>query len=87
LPAISFDAYHCPELRWGAALNSAEGRSCHSTAEKNYWYSQQQLLRNQLERRFDVRMNYRADELSTPRLGVGVTSVPETDIPGYLSTL
>lgn len=84
LPKISFDAYHCPELRWGADLNSREGQTCNTNQEKNFWYQQEQFLRNQLERRFDMRMDYRASELSTPRPGVGVTKVPDTDVLGYL---
>jgi hypothetical protein len=84
---LSFDAYHCPELRWGATPDSKEGSTCESSAEKNFWYKQEQFLRNQLERRFDVRMDYRAQDLSTPRPGVGVTTSADTDILKYLNTL
>lgn len=87
LPKISFDAYHCPELRWGATPDTAEGRTCSTDQEKNFWYQQEQGLRNQTERRLDVRMDYGARDLSVMRQGVGTATVPETNIPGFLHSM
>lgn len=84
---ISFDAYHCPELRWGATADTQEGSSCVTNSEKNYWYTQEQFLRNQIERRFDMRMDYLAKELTPPPPGVGATSIPDTDILNYLRSV
>ncbi len=84
---LSFDPYHCPELRWGASLSSSEGQSCQTNSNKNYWYSQEQFLRNQIDRRFDVRMNYRAEDLSKLRPGVGTANPPETDLVGFLNSV
>jgi hypothetical protein len=87
LPQMSFDAYHCPELRWGATQETSEGSTCSTNANKNHWYKQEQYIRNQLERRFDIRMDYDADELSRLPPGVGSRNVPETDILKYLNSL
>ena len=43
--ALSFDPYHCPELRWGAAAGSPELSSCPDNAEKLGWYRAEQRLR------------------------------------------
>jgi hypothetical protein len=41
---LSYDPYHCPELRWGATGN--ELVSCRDDADKKDWYRLQQFLRN-----------------------------------------
>ncbi len=43
---ISFDPYHCPELRWGAPADSAERRTCMDGKGKLSWYSKERRLRN-----------------------------------------
>ncbi len=52
--AISFDPYHCPELRWGAPAGSAELSTCPDTADKLGWYRGEQRLRNQIDRHYGV---------------------------------
>ncbi|MCE9579609.1 MAG: hypothetical protein K8W52_41195 [Deltaproteobacteria bacterium] len=47
---LSFDPYHCPELRWGAPAGSAELASCPDDADKRAWYAREQRLRNQIDR-------------------------------------
>ncbi len=80
--ALSFDPYHCPERRWGAS-DPAERASCQDDAVKENWYAAEQPLRNQIERRYEARMDVTLDDLS--RSGMGVAVPPDTDVMGYLS--
>ena len=41
--AISFDPYHCIELRWGA--QGSERESCPDSTPKVKWYMAEQRLR------------------------------------------
>jgi hypothetical protein len=53
LYALSYDPYHCPELRWGAATegeDTAEFSTCPDNKRKRYWYRKQQRLRNRYTR-------------------------------------
>lgn len=43
LPAMSFDPYHCPERRWGAA--GGELARCNEDGEKARWYAAEAPLR------------------------------------------
>ncbi len=49
---LSFDPYHCPELRWGAPMYGADGKptpefaSCPDDRRKVYWYKKEARLRN-----------------------------------------
>ncbi|ASD63311.1 hypothetical protein [Bdellovibrio bacteriovorus] len=83
--AMSFDPYHCIELRWGARI-PAELASCQDDANKRSWYEREQWLRNQWERRYDVRMDYSLNELTGPIQGVGIANPPDVDIVGYLKS-
>ncbi len=81
---LSFDPYHCVELRWGA-----EGReldSCPDDADKLRWYRNQQYLRNQLERRYDQRMDFSVEQLAILQPGNGVAEPPDIDVARYLET-
>ena len=49
---LSFDPYHCPELRWGAPPGSSEAASCPDDAHKRELYLQEQRLRNRIEREY-----------------------------------
>jgi hypothetical protein len=61
---MSFDPYHCVELRWGAS-SDAELATCTSrTPEKMAWYAAEQRIRNSLERKYDKRMGWSLEELS-----------------------
>lgn len=52
--ALSFDPYHCPELRWGAPAGSAELRSCPDDATKLRWYADEARLRHRIDRAYGV---------------------------------
>jgi len=57
--ALSFDPYHCPEVRWGAPIESAELSSCPGHADfalgsKMWWYEAEQRLRNRIDRDYDA---------------------------------
>lgn len=81
---LSFDPYHCVELRWGAR-NSQELASCRDDNNKMAWYRQERWLRYQYERRYDVRMDYSLEELDGPKPGAGIAAPPNVDIVGFLS--
>ncbi len=83
--AMSFDPYHCVELRWGAS-SPQELSSCRDDANKQAWYSQERWLRNQWERRYDVRMDYSLEELTGPKPGAGIERAPDVDIVRYLNS-
>lgn len=82
--ALSFDPYHCAELRWGASGQS-ELASCPDNANKRSWYSQERWLRYQIERRYDARMDFSLEELTGPKPGAGVANPPDTDIGAFLA--
>jgi len=81
---LSFDPYHCAELRWGA--QGDELASCGSDADKLVWYRNEQYLRNQIESRYDDRMDFTVEELATLRPGNGVAEPPDIDVAGYLKS-
>ncbi|HWU42828.1 MAG TPA: hypothetical protein VN132_05290, partial [Bdellovibrio sp.] len=82
---ISFDPYHCVELRWGAT-DPKELSSCHDDDVKRAWYDHEKWLRFQWERQFQERMDYSLDELTGPLPGAGIAEPPDVDIEGYLRT-
>ncbi len=82
---MSFDPYHCAELRWGAK-NAGELASCPADQNKRAWYNAERWLRNQWERTYDVRMDYSLGELTGPKPGVGIANPPDVDIVRFLQT-
>lgn len=56
---LSFDPYHCPEMRWGAPLVDVEGKpteeisTCPQDKRKWYWYREERRLRNRMTRLLD----------------------------------
>lgn len=80
---LSFDPYHCVELRWGAT--GAERLTCQDGNVKQHWYTQERWLRNQIERHYDIRMDLSLSELNGPAAGGGSEFPPDTDIVRYLS--
>ncbi|MBO9665901.1 MAG: hypothetical protein J7501_03735 [Bdellovibrio sp.] len=82
---MSFDPYHCPELRWGAK-SPQELSSCRDDANKRAWYNQERWLRYQWERRYDVRMDFSLPELNGPKPGAGIANPPDIDIVRYLTS-
>ncbi len=85
---MSFDPYHCPERRWGAT--GYELSTCKETANKRAWYEAEQYLRNQVSRTYDVKMNFRLDQLKPPAEatpeagGIGQQEAPDIHIKKYL---
>lgn len=67
---LSFDPYHCPELRWGAPIGSAEAATCPVDAIKLDFYARQQRLRNRIDREYGE---------PTP-LSAGPAAPPELDL-------
>ncbi len=53
---LSFDPYHCPELRWGAPMKGADGKpgaefsTCPQSRRKFYWYKEEERLRRRMTR-------------------------------------
>ena len=79
---LSFDPYRCVELRWGA--EGEELASCGNGPDKMRWYHNQQYPPNQIERRYDDRMDFTVDELSALQPGNGVAEPPDIDVIGFL---
>ncbi len=79
---MSFDPYHCVELRWGAA--GAELATCRDGPLKRRWYDGEQRLRNQIDRTYEARMDFTLGELEAGGAGTGPVQSPDTDARGYL---
>lgn len=72
---LSFDPYHCVELRWG--LTDADSmKSCNQSKEKVEWYNAEQGLRNLIDRDYSVKMDYSLKELPSMPL----SKTPEENI-------
>jgi hypothetical protein len=82
---ISFDPYHCIELRWGA--EGAERASCPDSRAKLRWYEVEQRLRNQPDRTYDLQMGFDVDELARRVKGSGIDTPPPIDIKALIDTL
>jgi len=69
--ALSFDPYHCPELRWGAPADSAERATCPDKPTKVSWYTREQRLRNRIERIYGERtgLDFGPEEIPAIHLG------------------
>lgn len=80
---MSFDPFHCIERRWGAS-DPRELATCKDGAVKQAWYEAEQNLRNQLERAYDVDMDFTLKDLGTPGIGKGVAAPPDIDARAYL---
>lgn len=88
---LSFDPYHCPERRWGA--KGVEFETCTDDSEKTRWYNAQRFLRYQADRTYDIKMDFRVDELKPPSVatpdegGLGIDAPPDADLRAYLLRL
>lgn len=72
---LSFDPYHCVELRWG--LTDAESlKSCNQNKEKLDWYNAEQGLRNLIDRDYSVKMDYSWKELPS----MPISKTPQENI-------
>ncbi len=67
---LSFDPYHCIELRWGAE------ETCEHDWTNKAWYRAEQRLRNQTDRAYDVIMNFSLEDLNAKAPGTGQDSPP-----------
>ncbi len=81
---LSFDPYHCAELRWGAT-SPDELASCSDSSDKLQWYRAEQRLRNQIDRPYDVNMGFSVHDLISAAAHTGVDQAPDVDLRGYLS--
>jgi hypothetical protein len=85
LYTISFDPYHCVELRWGAAGDERE--SCTDGKAKQRWYEAEQRLRNQPDRTYDIAMAFDLDDLNHHIKGSGIDHPPPVDIKNLIDTM
>ena len=85
LYAMSFDPYHCVELRWGAS--GEERDSCPDSEPKLKWYEAEQRLRNQSDRTYDIRMGFDRDELDRHVKGSGIDQPPPIDIEALIDAM
>ncbi|MGD0191985.1 MAG: hypothetical protein ABSD74_14690 [Rhizomicrobium sp.] len=83
--AMSFDPYDCIELRWGA--DGDERISCPNGPAKLAWYEDEQRLRNQTDRTYDITMNYSRDDLEQHRKGTGVEAQPPVDVRSLIESI
>lgn len=67
---LSFDPYHCIELRWGAL------ETCEHDLINKAWYRAEQRLRNQTDRSYEVIMNFSLDDLNARGPGTGKDTPP-----------
>jgi hypothetical protein len=81
---LSFDPYHCVELRWGAS-DASELATCSDDQNKKEWYAHEKWLRNQIDRHYDIRMDLSLSELNGPAAGGGAEFPPNVDVVGFLS--
>jgi len=82
---LSFDPYHCAELRWGAQ-SSDELATCTDDQVKQSWYAGEKGLRNQIDRKYDVRMDFKLNDLLSGKVdGTGVDTPPDVDLENYLN--
>jgi hypothetical protein len=79
---MSFDPYDCIELRWGGA--GEERASCPEGPEKLRWYEDEQRLRNQIDRTYDISMDFSRDDLERHRKGSGVDDAPSVDVKALI---
>jgi hypothetical protein len=76
---MSFDPYHCPELRWGASA-AGELASCPVSDKKQRWYDAEQRLRNQVDRKYEDVMNFSVEQLKAKAPGSGVDEPPPVSV-------
>lgn len=72
---LSFDPYHCIELRWGLT-DSESLQSCDQSREKLDWYNAEQGLRNRIDRDYSMKMDYSLRELPN----APISKVPQENL-------
>lgn len=83
---MSFDPYHCIELRWGASSDD-ELASCGDGKDKRRWYDAEQRLRNQPDRTYDAQMGFNIAELNQKTRGSGIDTPPPVDIRALIENM
>jgi hypothetical protein len=81
--SLSFDPYHCVELRWGESSAQAL-QACADDSSKREWYSAEQRLRNQLDRTYDLPMNFTLMDLEAKKIGSGIDLPPDVNVEQLL---
>jgi len=79
---MSFDPFHCIEMRWGA--EGDERQSCPEGHDKGKWYEGEQRLRNQPDRTYDVTMDFSLEDLEHHHPGTGIDVAPPIDIKSLI---
>lgn len=64
---LSFDPYHCPELRWGDTGSS----SCPDSSGKRWWYEEEQRLRNVIDKDNQAHTTLDWGPAETPDIHIG----------------
>jgi hypothetical protein len=82
---LSFDPYHCIELRWGA--DGDERASCPDAKPRIAWYEAEQRLRNQPDRTYDAFMGFTVKELLDKPKGSGIDTPPPIDIKTLIDNI
>ncbi|MGH6872024.1 MAG: hypothetical protein ACREHE_11015 [Rhizomicrobium sp.] len=82
---MSFDPYHCIELRWGA--DGDERASCPDGKDKGRWYAAEQRLRNQPDRTYDAQMGFNIAELNEHVKGSGIDAPPPIDVKSLIDAM
>jgi len=82
---LSFDPYHCVELRWGASGD--ERKACPDNKTKLKWYEAEQRLRNQPDRTYDLQMGFDIEELNRRVKGTGINDPPPVDIKALIDSM
>lgn len=82
---MSFDPYDCIELRWGASGD--ERASCAEGLEKGRWYEAERRLRNQIDRTYDVEMNFSLADLERRKSGTGTDTRQPVDVKSLIENM
>ncbi len=85
LYTLSFDPYHCVELRWGAAGD--ERASCTDGKAKQRWYDAEQRLRDSSDRTYDINMAFDLDDLNRRVKGTGTDDQAPVDIKALIDAM
>ncbi len=64
---LSFDPYHCPELRWG----DIQMASCPDSTDKRNWYEREQRLRNVIDPDYQANTTLTWGPAIVPNIHVG----------------
>jgi hypothetical protein len=82
---LSFDPYHCIELRWGA--EGDEAANCGDGRQKRAWYAAEQRLRNQSDRTYDAQMGFSVAELNAHGKWTGIDDPPPVDVKALIDNI